>query len=743
MITCNLNTVEIDRIPFILDIDSRFNLPLTSIKGDERIEVIYGSSNVLDSEILFFSNSKVKVNTYMDSSRPALALRIESIKKSFIDARDRNVKLRYITDIKAENISYCKELMEIAEVRHLDGIKGNFMVSEKEYIAPLSSPGSEVASQIIYSNLWEMVSQQNYIFDTLWNKAVPAVRRFKEIEEGIGPIDTRLLEDSDEIFNHLKHVIENSSKRLLCSKSGAMQWVYNNFFDQYKKIVDMQKRGGGEGIRWITTVNNDNKDLIRLFLNAGVKIRHLRNLPPMNFAIDDKYFHATIENMEDGKMTRSLLTSNEPIYINHYNSIFEELWKNGIEAEQKIRDIEEGADLADIEVFPNAPRTRQVYLDLVEAATKEILFIFPTPNAFTRQSKIGAVGLAEKAAAERDVKVRILMPLPANNLTPDYDYKIDVRYIEQMSETKATILVVDRKESLVMELRDDSKDTFDEAIGLSTYSNSKAGVLSYVAIFDNLWEQTKLYEQIKDSNTKLELANKQLLIQDKAQQEFINIAAHELRTPIQPILGLSSLLLQDKQTENKQQELLEVVFRNAKRLERLTENILDITRIESKSLKLEKEIFNLSELLRDAAADFQNQIDKGQIVSASRKLELTGLEEDILVEADKDRIHQVISNLLSNAIKFTDEGKVSISATKFDDGIVVSVKDTGSGIDSKILPKLFTKFATNSVTGTGLGLFVSKNIIEAHGGQMWGGNNANEKGAAFYFSLPSIKDSKK
>jgi signal transduction histidine kinase len=527
-----------------------------------------------------------------------------------------------------------------------------------------------------------------------------------------------------------------------------MQLVYNNFFDQYKKIVDMQKRGEGEGIRWITTVNNANKDLIKLFLNAGVKIRHLKNLPPMNFAIDDKYFHETIENMEDGKITRSLLTSNEPIYINHYNSIFEELWKNGIEAEQKIRDIEEGADLADIEVFPNAPRAREVYLNLVEAATKEILFIFPTPNAFTRQSKIGAVGLAKKAAAERDVKVRILMPaaVPANNfidrtfqnLTPDHDHKLDVRYIEQMSETKATILVIDRKESLVMELRDDSKDTFDEAIGLSTYSNSKAGVLSYVAIFDNLWDQTKLYEQIKDSNTKLELANEQLQIQDKAQQEFINIAAHELRTPIQPILGLSGLLLHHKQTEEKRQQLLGVIVRNAKRLERLTENILDITRIESKSLKLEKEIFNLSEMLRDAAADFQNQIDKEEIVSASRKLEFIGLEEDLLVKADKDRIHQVISNLLSNAIKFTDEGKVSISATKFDDRIVVGVKDTGSGIDSKILPKLFTKFATNSVTGTGLGLFISKNIIEAHGGHMWGENNTNGRGAAFSFSLPSI-----
>ena len=302
-----------------------------------------------------------------------------------------------------------------------------------------------------------------------------------------------------------------------------------------------------------------------------------------------------------------------------------------------------------------------------------------------------------------------------------------------------------------MEIRDDLKTTFNEAIGLSTYSNSKAGVLSYLSLIENLWQQSELYQQIKESNTRLEAANERLdeanerlKVNNKAQQEFINIAAHELRTPIQPILGLSGLLLHSKQTEKKQQELLEVVFRNARRLERLTDNILDITRIESKSLKLEKEVFNLGEMLREAAADLQNQIDNEVILSDSRKLEFIGLEGDILIEADKDRIHQVILNLLSNAIKFTDEGKVSISVTKFDDGIVVSVKDTGSGIDSKILPKLFTKFVTNSVTGFGLGLFISKNIIEAHRGQMWGENNANEKGATFPFSLPSkVENSKK
>ncbi len=325
---------------------------MTSIAGSEKTEVVYGTSNVLNTGIQFFSNARLKVDTCMEYTHPSLALRIDSIRKSFLDAKGRDVKLRYITEITTENISYCKELMKIGEVRHLDGIKGNFMVSEKEYLAPtVSNNISGIPSQIIYSNLQEIVEQQNYIFDTLWNKAIPAIKRIREIQEGIGPIGTRQLENPDEIFNHMKYVIENASKRLICSSSGVMQMVYDNFFYLYKKILDKHREGEGEGIRWITTIDKDNKDLVNIFLNAGVQVRHVRNLPPMNFAVDNTHFYATIEKMEGGKMMRGLLTSNEPIYINHYNSIFEDLWKNGIEAVQRIRDIEEGTNLADIEVF--------------------------------------------------------------------------------------------------------------------------------------------------------------------------------------------------------------------------------------------------------------------------------------------------------------------------------------------------------------------------------------------------------
>ena len=300
--------------------------------------------------------------------------------------------------------------------------------------------------------------------------------------------------------------------------------------------------------------------------------------------------------------------------------------------------------------------------------------------------------------------------------------EIGIRYIQPHLQTKVSILIVDRKYSLAIELKDDTKQTSIEAIGLATYSNSQSTVLSYISIFESLWTQTDLYQKLRES--------------EKVKDDFVNIAAHELRTPVQPILGLADILRSKETDGGEKAEYLDIIIRNAKRLQRLTQNILDITRIESKSLNLKKESFNVGDMISSAIADSKNQVKEHK---DNLKLEFIGSKEDIFIEADKGRINQVISNVLSNAIKFTNEGTVSITAAAVPNNneIVVSISDTGPGIDSQILPRLFTKFATKSAAGTGLGLFISKSIIEAHGGKIWGKNNYPEgKGATFGFSLP-------
>ncbi|MGB8033491.1 MAG: HAMP domain-containing sensor histidine kinase, partial [Nitrososphaeraceae archaeon] len=617
----------------------------------------------------------------MNYTRPQLAVEIEQIKKAFVDNKRsrRGIKFRYLTEITSENISFCKELISVVdEIRHIDGIKANFMISESEYLAPLILyRKGETASQIIYSNIKEVIEHQQYIFDSFWSKAVPAEQRIIEIEQGVQALETKVLEDKEKIFSHMKSVLENSRERSVCSSIGGMQLIYNRFFDEYKKIIERHKRGGeGRGVRWIISIDKDSIDLVKTFLKEGIQVRHIKNLTPMNFAVDSKHFHATIDKMQDGEIMQSLLVSNEPAYIRHYNSIFEELWKNGIDAIDRIKDIEAGVDLADIEVIPSSARAQNRYLNIVKTASKEILWIFPTTNAFIRQDKMGAIPLAIESARERNVKVRILVPassilvkqkvqqLKQYSPPDNHNTIIDVRYIEQMSETKATILVVDRKASLVMELKDDTKSTFHGAIGLSTYSNSKAGVLSYVAIFENLWKQSELYQQLNE-------LYEQLKIHDKMQREFINIAAHELRTPIQPILGITEILRSSTKDVEKAR-LLEVVIRSTKRLQQLTEDILDITKIESQSLKLNVEQFNLNDVITNAIDDitinkyfFKTENNKNN----NHAIKLLYQAQDVFVEADKGRISQVIANLLDNAVKFTKEegGTITVVVEKEED----------------------------------------------------------------------------
>jgi signal transduction histidine kinase len=457
----------------------------------------------------------------------------------------------------------------------------------------------------------------------------------------------------------------------------------------------------------------------------------------MSFSVSDKDIAVTIEKMEGGRRVQSLLISNEPLYVRHFTSLFEEIWRNGIDGRYRIKQLEEEEGVeSDIEVIQNPDRTEELYWNIVKLAEKEILLILPTANAVIRQEKMGIIKYLAEVTKSRNIQVRILMPqvnlnhrphhFAIEELNPIHQQQqdnpidsLDVRYLQQLSDTKATILIADRKASLVIEVRDDSKSTFSEAIGLATYSNSKPGILSYISIFENLWIQTELYEQLK--------------VHDKMQKDFINIAAHELRTPIQPILGLTEAILSQSK-DDTQKELLEVVVRNAKRLTTLIENILDVTRIENQSMSLRKERFNLNRIILNILEGYKSQDSKKK---DNVKIVFTS-KDDFLVEADKGRIMQVISNLMNNAIKFTVKGTITVTTKKEEENneIIVSIKDTGTGIDPEIMPRLFSKFATKSQTGTGLGLFISQNIVEAHGGKIWAENNSDGKGSIFSFSLP-------
>ena len=746
--------------------------------------------NTISRGVQFMQNASERMDLFGEKNGPSIIIEFPDIyKNNYIAAKMRGVKIRLITEITKDNIHYCKELINIvSELRNLDGMTGGIAVTEKEYMTTTTLKRKQLLPQVFYSNDHEVVKQGQYIFDTFWDKAIPADQKIKEIEEGIEPVKTKVLENQEEIYNHLFKVIKKSKERYICSSIGGMQMVYNNFFNLYKDIVEKQKRGEGNGIKWLTYIDGKKNsiDLVKKFINAGIQVKHLKNLPSMNFSVNTNSIQATIERMDNGIFMNSLLVSNEPAYIKHFTLFFQELWNSyGVDAVERIRDVEEGMEY-DIEVIRPSDRTLKIYLDIVNSAQSEILFIFPTPKAFIRQLK--AIDLANRASKERKAKVRILTPsnelvekliksllnngkeiqensnyitttTTTNSISPS-DNDIEIRYIEKMSHTRATILIVDRKESLVMELKDDTKDTFVKAIGLSTHSNSKASVLSYVAIFENLWKQSELYQEIKESNENLKMVNEKLEVNDKVLNEFIHIAAHELRNPIQPILGFSQIVKTmveqiEKDHMNKDQIFnhLDIIIRNARNLQMLSDEILDIAKIETDSLYLKKEFFSLKELLQIIVEEYKSQQDSNSLnknninnhnlcdIKFHSPDEEHQNEKLFLIEADKVRISQVISNLLRNALKFTNEGDlINVTISTKDTGIkrevIVRISDTGSGIDPKIYPKLFTKFASKSDLGIGLGLFICKSIINAHGGKIWAENNTDGKGATFSFSLP-------
>ncbi len=568
---------------------------------------------------------------------------------------------------------------------------------------------------------------------------------------------TRILDNPSKIAKQILHIAETSSGLSIVSVIGGLQLTYDNFFGPYKNILDKYKTGEVKGIKWVINIEKENVELVKIFLGLGMQIKHIKNLPPINFSVGDKEVNATIEKMEGGMMVRSLITSNEPIYISHFYSVFEQLWNKGIDAQDRIRSVEEGrADETNIEVISNPKRGIEHALKILKSAKKEILIVCSTSNAFRRQLQMGGLQLLKEITEKDNAKVRILVPADTEARSTIKEIRIsypriEIRSLEEALQTCITIIMVDRKECVIVESKDDTRRTSYDAAGISTYSNSKTIVSSYVSIFESLWNQTEMYEQLKKSNKQMAslfkqvaAANERMKINSNMQKEFINVAAHELRAPIQPILGLAEVLRDKKQQhDNRIQEqmeskedLLNVIIRNAKRLRLLTENILDITKIENNSMELNKEEFILSRIVLETFTDFANQLSNEQ--KESVKL-ISALDKgDVPVIADMHRINQVISNLLNNAIKFTQQGHITISTEKekFGKEVIVKVKDSGSGIDPGIMSRLFTKFATKSHVGTGLGLFISKSIVEAHGGRMWAENNLVGKGATFCFSVP-------
>ena len=568
--------------------------------GSEITKVLHGPEATTGAIIEFLSNAHSALDICADSSWPSVAMGVDVYRNAFRDVGVRGVKFRVVTEITKDNLSYCREVKKLGELRHLDGVKGNFGVSEKEYTAAAALREATLLQQVIYSNVKEIVEQQQYLFEGFWNRAIPAEPRIKEIEEGI--------------------------------------------------------------------------------------------------------------------------------------------------------------ILGDTEVIQDPLKVQERFIHLVKSAEEEILLILPTINAFYREERLGIIRLLKEATVERNIDVRALTPVDEvieqkvwsmMALAVDQGKNLDIRPVQMTSAgvtvTTVTILVIDRKESLVIEKIDDSKDDFIDATGSATRSNSKPTVLSYISIFESLWQQTELYEQVKGSNEKLERANENLLATERAKEEFISMISHELKTPIVPLKGYAQMLLRPKfmgAINEKQRKAINSMLRNIEKLQALVDDVMDVYKLDLGRIKFSNCYTDIGTLIKQTIAElrpltFAKQID---------------LSEDIRdngqVLCDPDRIEQVLSNLIKNSIDFVPDkagGKITVRVEKDNTNYVTfTVEDNGIGIKPEKAGKLFQKFyqidtgATRRHGGTGLGLVICRGIVEAHGGKIWV-DTAFKNGTAVKFTLPSAK----
>lgn len=578
--------------------------------------------------------------------------------------------------------------------------------------------------------------------------------------------------------------------------------------------------------RYIIEVTKENMDYCKAMMKKS-ELRHLDDLK-LNFIIhENKYSFISTdseynlpdeckEDEFDKNVDVSIIHNSTCEIVKYQEKIFDILWQNSMPADEKIRELErekekinnvrccdlEKKSLAAVTPFNKEDnrnivqikrdneRIKSLLISGVLDAKSEILLTIGLLRHFRYFWKIGLhEGL--KHAIEKGVRIIILYPedgkseisrKDVTNLVPTTEENV---HLSGVSGPIGTVMIVDNAKIILIDSEKGNKSTNNDILGV--YSHNKSVVSNFGSLFDTLLNEKEVLNyavetkiQLESSNKQLKESNQRLKTYSEAQQEFINLAAHELRTPTQAILGYTEMLDISAVCDTNNQKYLNSIVRNCNRLARLVEDLLDVSKIGSNNFVLHKEKINLVDLINTIIKDFEVDLQKRseesnrngderylknvEILSSWNVREKENIPSVLDVMIDRSKIIQVLSNLINNSLNsiYDDKGNsnldgnsVRIMITKImnkevaksdsnnnhsdllKNYVLITIKDTGKGIDPELFPILYEKFATNSSSGTGLGLHISKAIIEAHRGRIWAENNANEKGATFSFTLPT------
>ena len=454
----------------------------------------------------------------------------------------------------------------------------------------------------------------------------------KTFDDSISPSNekTEVIYDMEIAISCGVNFLHKAKERMdiLADQNGPSVIINNDIY----KINYIKARNRGVKIRFITEITKNNIHFCKELRKIVGELRHLNDLKG-SISVSEIEFIGTTTWREKQLLT-PVIYSNSKEVLEQQQYIFDILWKKSIDFGKVITELETGIMPEVIETSSNPADIQNKVFSLLDSANNEILVLFATSNAFHRQDHAGSLEKLQEIVNEKPwISIKILSPKDVTIEKKIEDLNVNnfnIRFIEPIS--KVSILIVDRNQFLIAELKEDKNQILTEdTLGFVTYSNSKPTVLTYASIFDALWKQTDMYKQLQKH--------------DEIQKQFINTAAHELRTPIQPILGMVDVIKSNLKDE-RYIEWLDVISRNARRLKKLAEDILDLTIIESNSLISIKEHFKINDTIIEVIDNYKKN-KEGKIVNFDFKF-----DNDFNVFADRNNISRVISNLINNSVKF-------------------------------------------------------------------------------------------
>ena len=466
---------------------------------EEITETIYGIENILPLLLHCFARVKDRYDSCGDHTLPSVTVMTEPIKNTYKEILRRGIKTRFLTEITEKNIEYCKELMKIVyELRHLEGVKGNFSVSESDYIATAIQQEGRTIPQLIHSNAKAMIEEHQYFFETLWSKAMPGDKKIGQLEQNIPAEVTEIWYGLENITKKSWDVLSCANRTsYYCHDSKSPAYLVSN-----EKYFQMIKHLQAYGIRqrFITEITNDNVSYCKE-LAKYAELRHLDRVKG-NFGITDGKEYGAAANIYDPLYPAEFIYSNVRSFVDQQQYFFETLWSKAIPARQRFKEIEQGDKRDFVETVRDPQEIQQLAFDLIKRAEEEIGILYSMTNASRLQAKSGSLKLLQEAALSRGVKVRILVPVNDDNETAIManetilqlkEVGVDIRQIKKEKrlyplQNKLTLLLVDQSVCLTTELDEDPEEpSEEEAIGLATYSNSEPTIFAYSSIFENLW----------------------------------------------------------------------------------------------------------------------------------------------------------------------------------------------------------------------------------------------------------------